>query len=303
MFRSLFLLLLASGTLAGAAGWVLSAPQTTQQETLAAMPEGDTGRGEQVFYASGCDSCHAGEKAQGEAKKNLGGGKKFKTTFGTFIAPNISTHREYGLGAWSLGDFTNAVRRGVSPDGSHYYPAFPYTSYVKMTDGDISDLWAYMKTLPSVDKPTIPHEVSFPFNIRRGLGIWKLLYLNEDFVVDVPKDNAVLQKGRYLAEALGHCGECHTPRNAIGGADVTKWLAGGVAPQGNEKIPNISPHANGIGGWSTSDIAYALETGFTPEFDSFGSTMADVVENTSKLTDSDRKAIAAYLKFIPPRGR
>ena len=299
MFNRLTLILLCLIVLGAALAWILSAPKYISEQVIAEMPSGDAKAGEQVFWAAGCASCHAAPKAEGDAKLQLTGGMEFHTPFGVFVAPNISPDEQAGIGAWTLGEFTNAMKRGIRPDGAHYYPAFPYASYSKMTDQDVSSLWAYLKTLPKIAEAAPDHKVGFPFNIRRSLGFWKLLFFKEEMVIDVPQDNAVLQRGRYLVEALAHCGECHTPRNALGGPKFSAWLAGGISPEGNAKIPNITPHADGIGSWDEKDIAYSLESGFTPEFDSFGSTMVDVQLNMARLPASDREAIAAYLKTIP----
>ena len=289
-----------AGVVAAALGWVLTAPDRLDEAQIAALPEGNPVAGEMVFWAGGCASCHAAPKSGAEAKMVLSGGAEFATPFGTFVAPNISPDTKHGIGAWSLGDFANAMKRGVRPDGAHYYPAFPYASYARVSDQDISDLWAFMQTLPKVATSAKNHALSFPFNVRRGLGLWKLLYVDPSPVVDVPQNDAVLVRGRYLVEGLAHCGECHTPRNLIGGPDHSRWMAGGKSPEGNETIPNITPHRDGIGSWSVKDIANALETGFTPEFDSFGSSMADVQFNMSKIPANDRAAIAAYLKQVKP---
>ena len=295
--RRILTTLIFLAIIAAAIGWVLTAPNTLSESELAAIPAGDAKAGEQIFYAAGCASCHAAPKATGEAKLVLAGGHAFDTPFGTFFAPNISPNKTQGIGEWSDAEFYNAMLRGVTPDGSHYYPAFPFTSYTRMKEKDLGDLWAFMKTLPNSDTASKAHDVGFPFNIRRGLGLWKLLYLN-DAPITPPSNDPVIERGRYLVEALTHCGECHTPRNPIGGMDTSRWLAGGTSPDGKERIPNITPHKDGIGGWSVGDIVNSLETGFTPEFDSFGSSMADVVENTAKLPKSDLESIATYLKSV-----
>lgn len=297
--KKIFRILVVLAIVGAGIGWFLTAPAALTSQEVAALPEGDAIAGEMVFWAGGCSSCHAAPKSVDDAKKILAGGVEFKTPFGKFIAPNISSSSQHGIGGWSKEAFANAMLRGVSPDGSHYYPAFPYTSYSRMTDKDIVDLWSFMKTLPSSDTPTKPHEVGFPFNIRRGLGLWKLLYLDPAPVIEVSQDNAQLMRGRYLTEGPGHCGACHTTRNLIGGMNKSKWLAGAVSPEDGSRIPNITPHAKGFGSWSVSEIINVLETGFTPEFDSLGSTMADVQLNMAKLPASDREAIAAYLKAIP----
>jgi mono/diheme cytochrome c family protein len=293
--RRVLVLLVALIVAGGAAGWVLTAPERLPQATLAGL-EGDAGRGERVFWAGGCASCHAAEGADGEARLVLSGGRRFPSDFGTFLAPNISPDPEAGIGAWSFADFANAVMRGVSPGGQHFYPAFPYTAYAKAEPQDIADLWAFLRTLPPDATPSGPHEIGFPFSIRRGVGLWKLLFASPGWAVpDVPSPEAA--RGRYLAEALGHCGECHTPRGALGQLELSRWLAGAPNPTGRGAIPNITPAKLD---WSAADIAGYLKTGFTPEFDSAGGHMAEVVQNFSRLPDEDLAAIAAYLKAVPP---
>ena len=278
----------------------LTAPNPLPVDILAGMDEGDAMAGERIFNAGGCNSCHGGKDPAADTLPMLGGGLALKTPFGTFHAPNISPDPDNGIGKWSGADFANAMMRGVSPSGQHYYPAFPFTSYARMKPGDVADLWAYIKTLPAVARANVPHELSFPFSVRRGLGLWKLLYLSPDPVVAIDETDEKLVRGRYLVEGPGHCGECHTPRSLIGGLDKARWLGGGPAPEGDGKIPNITPDASGIGSWSAEDIAYSMESGFTPEFDSLGGSMADVQRNIARLTAEDRQAIAAYLKAAPP---
>lgn len=285
--------------LAGLGGfWALTIPRGLSPEALAALPEGDAARGETLFWAGGCDSCHAPRGASGEDLKRLGGGLELVTDFGTFVAPNISPDPDDGIGAWTAGDFANAMLRGVSPDGRHYYPAFPYASYARMTPGDVADLWAYLQTLPPVEGKAPPHRLGFPFNIRRGVGLWQLAFLSPDPVIEVDGDDPALLRGRYLVEGPGHCGECHTPRNLAGALDLGRWLAGAPNPDGEGRIPNVTP-GGAIADWSTEDIAYYLETGFTPDFDSVGGSMAAVQRNMAELPAADREAMAAYLKVVP----
>ncbi|WP_223385574.1 c-type cytochrome [Oricola cellulosilytica] len=266
---------------------------------MAGMPQGVADRGELVFWAGGCASCHAAEKAEGDDKLKLGGGVVLKTGFGDFIAPNISSHAADGIGAWSLQDFAAAMRLGVSPEGYHYYPSFPYGSYARISDNDVADLWAFMQTLPAVDSKAPEHDLAFPFSVRRGIGVWKLLYADPSPVINIDGNDAVLLRGRYLVEGLGHCGECHTPRDFAGGLIRERWLAGAPNPEGEGRIPNITSGEGGIGSWSVGDIAYYLETGFTPDFDSVGGSMVKVQENMAMLSPEDRAAIAAYLKAVP----
>lgn len=281
--------------------WFITAPQRVDAATASAVASGDVGRGEQVFWAGGCASCHAAAGAQGEQLLSLGGGRELKTAFGTFVTPNISQDAADGIGGWTAVDLANAMLKGTSPDGSHFYPAFPYASYARMTPQDVGDLYAYLKTLPAVTGRAGPHRLGFPFTLRRGIGLWKLLYVSDEPVVAL-QDGAPdpLLRGRYLVEGPGHCGECHTPRDPAGGTKKDAWLSGAVAAEGDGVVPNITPGEGGIGGWSASEIAYYLESGFTPEFDSVGGSMAEVQKNMARLPASDREAIAAYLKTVPP---
>ncbi|TNF23116.1 MAG: c-type cytochrome [Rhodobacteraceae bacterium] len=279
--------------------WVVTAPKSVAEDEFVAISGAEADRGEVIFTAAGCASCHHAPGAEGEARLVLAGGQAFPSPFGTFKAPNISPDPEHGIGGWEVRDLANALLHGVSPGGGHYYPAFPYTSYTHMADRDIVDLWAYLQTLPASSEPSVGHDVGFPFNIRRSLGGWKFLFLKDDWVMDGNDLGAELTRGRYLVEALGHCAECHTPRNALGGLDRGRWMAGAPDPSGKGTIPALTPDKLT---WSETDIAYYLETGFTPEFDSAGGHMAKVVTNTAKLEAEDRAAIAAYLKALPVPG-
>ena len=291
MRRRLPLLILLAALLGFAIFWVVTAPRTVDADKFAGLTP-DLARGEWVYTAAGCASCHAGTTGEAEA---LEGGMAFASGFGTFYAPNISPSAA-GIGGWSLTDFASALQRGTSPEGQHYYPAFPFGAYAKMTPQDVASLYAYMMTLPPSDAPSAAHDVGFPFNIRRTLGGWKFLFFRDTYVMETGGDPQ-LEQGRYLVEALAHCGECHTPRNALGGLDTARWLAGAPDPSGKGTIPNITPAKLA---WSPAEVAYYLETGFTPEFDSVGGHMAHVVTNFSKLTAEDRDAVAAYLSQVPP---
>lgn len=258
----------------------------------------DLANGETVFNIAGCASCHSAPEAVGDAKLILAGGKRFPTGFGTFVAPNISPDPGNGIGAWDEADFLNAVLNGVSPEGEHYYPAFPYASYARMTAADAADLWAYLRTLPPSSEPSQPSEVGFPFSFRRGLGLWKLLHVSAGSIRDFGEADPALARGRYLVEGAGHCGECHTPRDLTGGMMLANWLGGAPSPDGPGRIPALAGPDAKAGDWSVVDIAEYLRSGFTPDYDSAGGAMVDVIENTAKLSDDDRRAIAAYLKAL-----
>lgn len=281
--------------LGAAVAWVLTEPRRADFEQINALTP-NLERGAYIYTAGGCASCHAGTDGNAEA---LTGGMAFETAFGTFYAPNISSNTEHGIGKWSALNLADAMLHGTSPAGEHYYPAFPYTSYAKTDPADVVSLHAYLMTLPASDVPSKAHDVGFPFNIRRTLGGWKLLFGSsaDDWVVTDPNMTPEDLQGRYLGEALAHCGECHTPRNALGGMDKSRFLGGTPNPSGKGMIPNITP---GTLTWSVEDIAYYLESGFTPEFDSVGGHMAHVVDNFAKLDASDRMAVASYLKRVSP---
>ncbi|NNU81211.1 c-type cytochrome [Halovulum dunhuangense] len=280
-----------------AAGYVLTRPLTVASGDIPDHGP-DLENGALLFAAGGCASCHAAPGAEGDATLVLAGGQRIESDFGVFVVPNISSDPEAGIGGWTEAEFLSAMLHGTSPEGSHYYPAFPYTSYARMDPTDVLDLLAYLRTLPASDNVAPDHELGFPYNIRAGIGLWKARYLDPSPVMPVP-DDPLVARGQALVEGIAHCGECHTPRDSFGGLDRSAWLAGAPNPNGPGNIPNITPHGDALT-WSEGDIAYYLETGFTPDFDSVGGSMVPVVENLAKLPPEDRQAIAAYLKAVPP---
>ncbi|MER9425269.1 cytochrome c [Mesorhizobium sp. M0317] len=292
---------LVLGVVGAGAGWLLSAPVKLDTDTLAQLGPGDAARGRRIFNAGGCTSCHAKPGSQGDGRLQLVGGLELKTPFGTFVPPNISQDPKDGIGAWTVEDLANAMLKGVSPSGEHFYPAFPYASYARMKPADIADLYAFLKTLPAVAGKAPDNSLTFPFNIRRGLGLWKRLHLSKEPVTAFADGTPdLVLAGRYLVEGPGHCGECHTPRDVTGGTRKSQWLAGAAAAEGSGIVPNITSGEGGLGDWSEADIANYLETGFTPDFDSVGGAMVDVQRNMAELPPADRAAIAAYLKAVPP---
>jgi mono/diheme cytochrome c family protein len=259
----------------------------------------DLENGRILFFAGGCTSCHATPNQ--DDKLRLGGGYALKSPFGTFHVPNISPHKQDGIGSWTTVDFVRAMRDGVSPNGQHYYPAFPYTSFQRMSPDDAADVFAFIMTLPPVEGRTPGHELPFPFNIRRGVGLWKLAFLDGQPFTPDPNRPASWNRGAYLVNGPGHCAECHSERNAAGAVIADRRFAGGPDPEGRGTVPNITPDPSGIGGWTPEDVANLLKTGETPNFDTVGGPMGDVVRNTAQLTDGDRQAMAEYLLSLPPK--
>lgn len=256
-------------------------------------------RGQYLFFAGGCTDCHTDRKAKGA----LGaGGGAIKTPFGTFFGPNITPHPQAGIGSWSEADFIRALRSGRAPNGAHYFPVFPFPSFTKMRDRDMRDLWAYLSSLPPSDRPNRPHGIGFPFNIRFLQTGWQWLFFTPGEYQPDPDKDKIWNRGAYLANAVTHCGECHTPRNLFGGIDRAQWMAGAKDGPEGELVPNITPDSKtGIGEWSEEDLVWYLEIGIDPDGDAAGSLMATVIEDsTSRLTDADRQAIARYILSLPP---
>ncbi len=292
-------ILIALGA-AGAAAFVyITAPKRQDPARWTNLGEPDLANGREIFFAGGCTSCHAAPGAEGDARLVLSGGAPLKSPFGTFHAPNISSSATAGIGGWTLAEFGDAMTRGVGRNGEHLYPSFPYGSYARMTPKDINDLFGFLKTLPASEAVAPAHELPFPFNVRLVLGGWKFLYFSDAPRVTFAGPDDRLRRGQYLVEGPGHCGECHTPRDALGGFKAGAWLAGGPNPEGEGKIPNITPGSPSIATWSEGDIVGYLETGFTPDFDSVGGSMVEVQKNMTEISADDREAIAAYLKAIP----
>ncbi|WLB12861.1 cytochrome c [Bradyrhizobium elkanii] len=295
MLRRIFLLAILAGVIGFGVFWWLTIPATVAADALPAY-QPDLANGLTTFNAGGCSSCHAVPKQ--DDRTRLGGGLAIPSPFGTFYAPNISPDPNDGIGRWSEADFVTAVMKGTSPSGAHYFPAFPYPSYQHAKVSDVRDLFAYLKTLPPVAGKVRDHDLPFPFNIRRNVGVWKLLFMNgKPFIADASR-SAHWYRGAYLVNSFGHCAECHSPRNVLGGIVTAQRFAGGPNPDGEGWVPNITPR--GISDWSVKDIAYFLESGQTPDGDSAGGSMVRVIRNTSQLSSSDRDAIAEYIKSLPP---
>ena len=305
--KPVILLMACLLALGGGGFWMMTAPSLFhavrgQDAELASGFTADARRGERLFWVGGCASCHASASpAQADEKTVLlGGGHRLKTPFGTFVAPNLSPHPD-GIGGWGLADFVRAMREGVLPDGRHAFPAFPYTAYQRMSTGDLADLFAFLQSLPQVQGRQPEHDLAFPFNLRRGVGLWKWLYLDGQGFTPDPTRSDLWNRGAYLVNGPGHCAECHSPRDFAGGIVAKRRFAGGPSPDGGAgRVSNLTSHADGLGRWSLEDIEEFLKTGFTPDFDSAGGSMAEVIKNMGHLDDDDRKAMALYLKDLPP---
>ena len=253
----------------------------------AAWAQGDAKRGEYLAAAGGCVGCHT-EAAAGAVP--YAGGRLLDTPFGTFYGPNITPHPQAGIGNWREQDFVRAMRRGERPDGAHYYPAFPYPSFTRITDADLRDLWAYLRLLKPSSRANQRHDLRFPFNWRWLNGVWKFFFFQ-------PGQAMGPSRGAYLVHALGHCEECHSPRNFLGGIKKGRTLAGGKLPDG--EAPNLTP--TGLKKWSDRDLKQFLRTGATPQGDTTSDVMYEVVRNTtSRLTSEDLDALVAYLRSLPP---
>jgi mono/diheme cytochrome c family protein len=295
MLRRIILAVVLAGVAAFGVYWWLTAPSVAFAVTDAAyLP--NLANGQTTFNAGGCSSCHAVPGQPDRLK--LGGGLALTSPFGTFYVPNISSDPTDGIGRWTEAQFITAVTEGVSPSGAHYFPAFPYTTYAHARVSDIRDLFAYLKTLAPVSGKVRDHDVPFPFNIRRNIGIWKRLFMDaRPFMPDSARP-AQWNRGAYLVNSLGHCAECHSPRNFLGGIVAAQRFAGGPDPEGKGWVPNITQ--KGISDWSEKDVAYFLESGQTPDGDSAGGSMASVIRNVSQLSEADRAAITNYIKSLPP---
>ncbi len=258
----------------------------------AAAHAGDPERGAYLAAVAGCASCHTDSERKG---RPYAGGPALVSDFGTFHAPNITPDPDHGIGNWTEEEFVTALKTGVAPDGRPYYPAFPYTSYTFMTDGDARDLYAYFRTVAPVSEPGSKHDLAFPFSVRQGLWAWRFLYFDpEDPSVDTAS------RGAYLATALAHCGECHTPRNRFGAVRRSMTMAGAVLGDGDVAGNLTSDPETGLD-WDAIDLRFFLQIGLTPDGDAAGGAMALVIEHsTGTMTAEDLDALVTWIKRLPP---
>ena len=260
-----------------------------------AFAQGEAKRGAYLAKAAGCVGCHTEEK---KGATPFAGGRALKTPFGTFYGPNITPHANAGIGRWSDADFVRALRSGVRPDGEHYFPAFPYPSFTRITDTDLRDLWTYLRSLPPSARPNQAHDLKFPFGWRFLVTGWKWLFFSPGAFSADPKRTPRVDRGAYLVEALGHCSECHTPRNFLGGPNRGRFLAGAAKGPDGKRVPNLTPVK--LKKWSDGELKDFLQSGLTPDGNVVGETMGEVIRNTTgELTPEDLAATIAYLRSLP----
>ena len=295
MLRRLLLWAAGVAVLGLAAFWFLTIPATVPTGALGPHTP-DLANGKEMLLIGGCSSCHAVPKQEDSTR--LGGGLGLVSSFGTFYVPNISPDTKDGIGGWTEAQFVTALTKGTSPEGEHLFPIFPYTSYQRMKVDDVRDLLAYIRTLPPVAGKSRDHDAPFPFNIRRLVGGWKLLFLDGGTFASDTSQSAQWNRGAYLVNGPGHCAECHSPRNRVGAIVTGKRFTGSPTPYGQSGFPNITQLK--LEKWSEPEIAETLATGMTADGDRVGGPMVEVVHNTSQLSAEDRAAMAAYIKSLPP---
>ena len=303
-------LLILAGSLCimGFAGfWILTAPFTWSAlhptRDVADAAPANLANGQSLFYAGSCATCHTSPGQKDELR--LGGGGALTSGFGTFYMPNISPDPNDGIGAWTTAQFVTALREGVSNHGANEYPALPYTSYQRMTANDLRDLFGYIKTLPAVAGKARDNDLKFPFTLRRGVGLWKLVFLDGEPLVAPADKSPAWKRGQYLVEGPGHCAECHSPRDVLGAVISDKRFSGGPdpegnGPEGNGYVPNITSDDTGIGYWSQHEIEAYLDTGVTPINTQAGGSMVPIIANMTHLSAGDRAAMAEYIRSLPP---
>jgi mono/diheme cytochrome c family protein len=272
-------------SLCGAAG----APAATNVE-----------RGAYLAAAAGCVGCHTADR---EDAPPFAGGRALESAFGTFYSPNITPDAETGIGRWTDAQFLAALHSGERPVGSVYFPAFPYVAYTGMSAEDALAIKAWLFTQPAVRQANLPHELPWYLRTRLAARAWRALFFRPGRFAPDPARGEAWNRGAYLVRHLGHCGECHTPRSALGALRAEAELAGNPAGPEDLDVPNITPHEDaGIGDWTAGDIETFLEIGMYPDGDFAGSGMGQVIdENTARLTPEDRRAIVTYLQALPPQ--
>lgn len=258
-------------------------------------------RGRYVATAGNCASCHT--RRGGEA---LAGGVAFKTPFGTVYSMNITPDKETGIGNWTRAQFLQSLRQGVRPDGENLYPVYPYTAFTKISDADANALFAYLRSVPAVRAEVLQNEMQFPFNQRRLISFWKMMFLDEGVYEPDNTKSAQWNRGAYLVEGLGHCSACHSPRNLLGAERKDSRMTGGEyvgeVRGGALRVwstPNLTSAKSGLGSWTVEDLAAYLETGRNSFVETFGPMNEVIMNSTRYLSEADTHAMAVYLKSLP----
>lgn len=256
--------------------------------------------GQYLANAGNCISCHTSENG-----KPFAGGLAFETEFGTIYSTNITSDPEFGIGQWSLDEFEAAVRHGERPNGENLYPVFPYTSYTMISDQDVAAIYAFLKTIEPVKYTHPENDLSFPYNQRWAVGLWKSLYFDEERFEPQPEQSQQWNRGAYLVEGLGHCGMCHSPRNFMGATDPDLAMTGGTYMTRVEgklstwSAPNLTSADNGLAMWPQEDITDYLKLGFSHRASVFGPMNKVVLNSTRHMSVEDVTAMAVYLKSLP----
>jgi mono/diheme cytochrome c family protein len=250
--------------------------------------------GKALVEAGDCTSCHTADPA-----KPFAGGKRIDTPFGAIYSPNLTPDRDSGIGAWSDQDFYRALRYGVAPDGLRYYPAFPYPNFTKLTRDDILSIRAYLATLAPFQNEAPPPQLRFPLNFRVVMRVWNFLFFKPGIFEPDQNKSAEWNRGGYLVEGAAHCGACHTPKNFFGAEKRGQKYVGG--PVDGWFAPRLDgADRSGLKSWSADDIVEYLQSGRNGKSHAGGPMTEVVLKSTSRLSDGDVRAIAVYLKDVPP---
>ena len=295
-------LLVLAVLLAAAVGWVLYAnyglgddgAPAAGAEAAPATPE----RGAYLVTVGNCMACHTDRGGAAWA-----GGRAIDTPFGTVYSSNLTPDPQHGLGSWNADDFWRALHLGRSRAGHLLYPAFPYPNYTEVTRADADAMFAYLRTLPPVDRPNTPHRLRWPYSTQAALAVWRALYFRPGTYSPEPRQTAEWNRGAYLVRGLGHCAACHTPRNVLGASSEMMDLSGGLIPMQNWYAPSLASTAEaGVAQWPLEDIERLLRTGAAAGTTVLG-PMAEVVQtSTQHLSPEDARAMAVFLKALgaPP---
>ncbi|HEX7341093.1 MAG TPA: cytochrome c [Rhodanobacteraceae bacterium] len=276
---------------------LLGTPQTVDKPADAASQSAQVARGAYLARAGDCASCHT--LAGGQP---LAGGRPIPTPYGTIYTPNITPDMTTGIGTWSAEDFWRAMHDGIDAHGHYLYPAFPFTSFTRLTRQDVDAIYAWLRTVKPVHATRLPNTLSFPYSWRSLMGIWRMLYFDAGTYRPDPTKSAAWNRGAYLVKGLGHCADCHSPRNWLGATRDNSALAGAMIPQQDWYAPNLgTAQGNGLAGWSRQDIIDFLHTGRSTKGIAYG-PMAEVVHASLQyLTTADVVAMATYLMQRPSR--